>query len=115
MKKIKKDFFGKVGKSARRLIIGTALEYGTSAWSLGAYGIGDGIALVNALIGKDLYTGDKLDIIDRLIYLGGAVVPWAPAAIAVEASQRIRHRLELAAHLARKVKPREDANKNSSS
>jgi Pre-toxin TG len=108
----KKGIFGKVGKTARRLIIGTALEYGTSAWSLGAYGIGDGVALVNAAIGKDLYTGDKLDAIDRLIYLGGAVVPWAPAAIAVEASQRIRHRLENTAHVVRKIRPTSDHSNN---
>ncbi|MFS8158672.1 MAG: hypothetical protein ACMG6E_00400, partial [Candidatus Roizmanbacteria bacterium] len=67
----RKGWFPRHRKSLQRVIVGTALEYGTSAPTLGAYGLGDGLALLSSILGVELYTGDNIDKIDRIIYFLG--------------------------------------------
>ena len=89
--RVKKWVIKQALKSASRIFIGWPLE---APVFLG-YGVGDGIAILNGVTGRDLYTaGGKIDRLDRAIYIVGGIVPIAPASVIVAGADWIRFGFE---------------------
>ncbi len=58
------------------------------------YGPGDIITGISAGFGKDILTGDHLDVVDRFLYLGASLIPGVPATIIVDPVRLIRRNIE---------------------
>lgn len=65
------------------------------------YGVGDVVTLAGAVLGHDLMTGRKLDILGRVIYGAAALVPGVPATVLMLPLQVVRYGIEEAHHAAK--------------
>lgn len=65
------------------------------------YGVGDVVTLAGAVLGHDLMTGRKLDILGRVIYGAAALVPGVPATVLMIPLQAVRYGVEEAHHAAK--------------
>jgi hypothetical protein len=62
------------------------------------YGPGDVITGVSAGFGRDILSGERLDVVDRFLYLGATLIPGIPATILVDPVRFIRRNIEEAIH-----------------
>lgn len=62
------------------------------------YGPGDAITGASALLGKDVLSGDHLDLVDRGLYAIATVIPGVPATILVTPARLLRRAIEDAFH-----------------
>jgi hypothetical protein len=62
------------------------------------YGPGDVITGISAGFGRDILTGEHLDVVERFMYLGATLVPGIPATIIVDPARIIRRNIEEAAY-----------------
>ncbi|MBI2622235.1 hypothetical protein HYW66_01200 [Candidatus Microgenomates bacterium] len=54
------------------------------------YGPGDIITGVSALVGRDILTGDRLDVVDRILYGVATAIPGVPSAVLIVPAKLIR-------------------------
>ena len=62
------------------------------------YGPGDGLTAFNAVIGKNIVTGELLDPVERWIHAGAAAIPLVPATPVVEIAKIVRRNVEDTVH-----------------
>jgi hypothetical protein len=62
------------------------------------YGPGDILTGISSGVGRDILSGEHLDGVDRLLYLGATLVPGIPATILVTPARFIRRNVEDAIH-----------------
>ncbi len=62
------------------------------------YGPGDVITGISAGLGKDILSGERLDVVDRFLYLGATLIPGIPATILVDPARFIRRNIEEAVY-----------------
>lgn len=81
---------GRAQKFFRKGVLGWVAK--TTAQSVPV--LGDGITALNAISGYDVLTGEKLDVVDRL--LNGAVtfIPFVPGTLVIDPIRRIRRGVE---------------------
>jgi hypothetical protein len=58
------------------------------------YGPGDVITGVSAGFGRDILSGERLDVVDRFLYLGATLIPGIPATILVDPARFVRRNIE---------------------
>ena len=86
----RKAFDTTLGKGAK-----TAIEMIPSPIG---YGPGDVVTLLNAVRGKDTFSGEKLDKVDRTINAIAALIPGVPATPVIEVARRVRKKTEEASY-----------------
>lgn len=62
------------------------------------YGPGDVITGISAGVGRDILSGEHLDVVDRWLYLGATLIPGIPATILVTPARFLRRNVEDALH-----------------
>jgi|GEM_PF-5645251 len=65
------------------------------------YGIGDVVTGISAIIGRDILSGEKLDVVDRVCYGVATAIPYLPATILVLPIRELRKSIEEANHAER--------------
>ncbi len=71
-------------------------------FSFTIYGPGDIITGISAGFGRDILTGDQLDVVDRFLYLGASLIPGVPTTIIVDLARLIRRNIEDAIYAKKK-------------
>lgn len=71
------------------------------------YGPGDVVTGISALTGKDILSGNDLDLIDRGLYAVATVIPGVPATILITPARFLRRSIEEAVHARTTASPKE--------